>query len=75
MQRGRRGQPVRAGHLHVEQGDVRRGAVGRLDHLAAVADRPHDLDVPLEIEHRGQRAADQRLVVGQQHPDHPRASA
>src|SRR6187200_3406502 len=35
-------------------------------------DLGHDLDVGLQPEHRRQRPAHQRLVVGQQHPDHPR---
>ena len=37
--------------------------------LVAVAHLGHHLEVGLEAEQRGQRAADQRLVVGEQQPD------
>ena len=43
---------------------------GRGDHLVAAADRRHDLEVLLQREQRGQRAADQLLVVGEQQADH-----
>ena len=42
---------------------------GRGDHLVAPADLGDDLEVGLQVEQRGQRAADQRLVVGEQQPD------
>ena len=66
---GGRGDAVEPGHLDVEQGDV--GVVledGRYDGVAA-ADLGDHLEVGLEAEQRGQRATDQRLVVGQQEPD------
>ena len=69
----RRGlQPVGAGHLDVQQGDV--GALlqrGRED-LVAARHLGHDLDVGLQREQAGKRAADHGLVLGEQHPDHPR---
>ena len=40
-----------------------------LDHRVAGADLGDHLEVGLEAEQRGQRAAHQRLVVGEQQPD------
>ena len=48
---------------------------GGVDHLVAATDLGHDLEVGLEVEQRGQRATDERLVVGEQHPDHGRATS
>ena len=50
---------------------------GRCSRTAATtasprADLGDDLEVRLEAEQRGERAADERLVVGQQQPDHGR---
>ena len=41
----------------------------QLDHLVPAADLGHDLQVGLQGEQRGQRAADQRLVIGEQQAD------
>ena len=38
-------------------------------HLVAAADLGDHLEVGLEVEQRGERAAHQRLVVGEQQPD------
>ena len=51
-----------------------RGA-GGVDHLVAATDLRHDLEVGLEVEQRGQRATHERLVVGEQQPDHGRATS
>ena len=60
-------QAVAAGHLDVEQRDVRGDPQRGRDDLAAGADLGDHLDVGLQPEHRGQRPADHRLVVGEQH--------
>ena len=66
-----RGQAVEPGHLDVEQRDVRPVATrGGHDDLVAAADLGDDLEVVLELEQRGERGAHQRLVVGEQQPDH-----
>ena len=63
-------EAVPAGHLDVQQRhvDVVRGRRGH--HFRARSDLGHDLDVGLQPQHRRQRPPYQRLVVGQQHPDH-----
>ena len=67
--------PSRPGHLDVEQGHVRVVLEDGRDHLVAGADLGDHLEVGLEAEQRGQRAAHQRLVVGEQQPDrHPRTT-
>ena len=66
---GGRRDAVEPGHLDVEQGHV--GVVledGGYDGVTG-ADLGDHLEVGLEGEQRGQRAADQRLVVGEQEPD------
>ena len=74
-QRGGRGQPVHAGHLDVEQGDVRLGRERGRDDLVAPPDLGHDLEVVLEVEQCRECRADERLVVGQQEPDHGSTTA
>ena len=66
---GGRGDAVEAGHLDVEQGDVGPVLEHGREHGVAGADLGDDLEVGLEAEQRGQRAADQGLVVGEQQPD------
>ena len=68
-ERGRGGQAVEARHLDVEQRDVGMLVPRGRHHLVAAPDLRHDLEVVLEFEQRGERRADQRLVVGEQHPD------
>jgi hypothetical protein len=64
-------ETVAAGHLDVEERDVRGGLQSGGHHLGARTDLRHHLDVGLQAEHRGQRPPDERLVVGEQHLDHP----
>ncbi len=64
------GQAVHAGHLDVQQRDVRIGGQRGGDDLVAAADLGDDGEVVLEFEQGDQRGADQRLVVGDQQPDH-----
>src|SRR5690606_39142711 len=62
-------EPVQPGHLQVEQRDV--GLVaqrGRERLVPGAGDRDH-LEVVLQREQRRDGVADQRLVVGEQHPD------
>ena len=66
---------VQARHLDVEQGHVGAGPPGLGDDLVAPADLGDHLEVGLEVEQRGQRAPDQRLVVGEQQPDRRRCDA
>ena len=66
---GGRLDAVEPGHLDVEQGDVGAVLAGGRDDLVAAADLGDHLEVGLEVEQRGQRAADQGLVVGEQEPD------
>ncbi len=72
---GRGREPVHARHLDVEQRDVGPLAHRRCDHLVAAPDLRHDVEVVLEFEQRGQGGADERLVVGEQQPDHASTSA
>src|SRR5690606_207495 len=60
-------QPVHAGHLDVQHGHVRPVLQHRVQHLVAPAHLGDDLDAVLQVEQRGERAADEVLVVGQQH--------
>ena len=65
--RWRRCRPARASRRRAgRRRPVRRG---RGDHLVAAAHLGHHLEVGLEVEQRGQRAAHERLVVGEQQPD------
>ena len=60
-------------HLDVDQGDVRAVPGGERDRLLSVSRLADDLDVVLGLQQRPDAAADQRLVVSQQDPDHARA--
>ena len=65
--------PSRPGHLDVEQRDVRPSARrAAATHLVAALDLGDDLDVALEREQARERAADHRLVLGDQDADHAR---
>ena len=64
--------PVHAGHLDVEEGDVGVRLARGGDHLVAAADLGHDGHVRFEVEQGGERAADEGLVVGEQEPDRHR---
>ena len=65
---------VHARHLDVQQRHVR-----RCSRAAATTSSPADLrdhrQVGLQVEQRGERAPHQRLVVGQQQPDHRTATS
>src|SRR5580704_15431169 len=63
------GEAVHAGHLYVEQRDVRLAGQRRRRHLVATAYLGDDLDVVLERQQRRQGLADHLLVFGDQHPD------
>ena len=62
-------------HLNVHQGDVRAVLGGQGDRLPPVGGLGDHLDVVFRFEQRPDAAADQRLVVGQQDPDHDGARA
>ena len=66
----RRLQPVEPGHADVHQHDVGLQLLGEPDRAMAVLRLGGDLDVVLGLEDHAQAAADQALVVGDQHPDH-----
>src|SRR5579872_2015479 len=70
MEIRRRRDAVTAGHLDVEQRHVRPGFQRRRQHLVAPTHFGYDLEVILQREQRGQRAAYQRLVLRQQYPHH-----
>ena len=67
LARGR--EAVHPGHLDVQQGHVDVVLGGGPDHLVAPADLGDDLHVGLEGQQRGERLADQGLVVGEEKPD------
>ena len=67
-------EPVEPRHLDVEQGDVRARGERRGHHLIAARALRDDVDVVLEREQRGERAADHPLVLGDQHADHAAAA-
>src|SRR5207245_9343315 len=58
------GEPVLALHLAVEQRNVGIGLDSRLDHAVTAVDLGDDLNVVLDREQRGKRAADHGLVLG-----------
>ena len=64
-----------AGHLDVEQAHLGSRGAGGGDHLVAATDLGDDLEVGLEVEQRGERATHERLVVGEQQPDHGSATS
>ncbi|GIE72882.1 hypothetical protein Apa02nite_089900 [Actinoplanes palleronii] len=61
---------VDARHPDVEENDVGPMLPGQRDSVVAVARLGHDLEVVLGVEQSSEAAADQRLVVDQQDPDH-----
>ena len=62
--------PSAAGHLDVQQRHVGPVLAGGLDDGVAAADLGDDLEVLLQLEQRPQGAADERLVLGDEHADH-----
>ena len=70
MEECRRLEPVEPGHLDVEQGDVGLRGQRRGHHLVAARALGDDVDVLLEREQGGERAADHPLVLGDQDVDH-----
>jgi hypothetical protein len=65
-----RGEAVGARHPDVHQDDGRALGPGQRDRLLAVDRLAHYLDVVRRLEQHPEAGPDQRLVVGQQHPDH-----
>lgn len=61
---------VHDGHLDVDESDVGQPLLGEREALLAVGGLGHHLDVVLEVEQRAEAAADERLVIDQQDPDH-----
>ena len=57
---------VGSGHFDVEQADLRAGFAGGVDHLVASADLGDDLEIGFEVEQCGERAPNERLVVGEE---------
>jgi hypothetical protein len=68
-------QPTHDRHVQVQQDDVGAGAGDGVEHLAAVRARGHDLDAVGLAEQVDERVADQRVVVGDEHPDAGHASS
>ncbi len=66
----RRLDPVGARHADVHQDDVGREARGEPRRLLAVLGLADDLEVGLALEDDAEAAADERLVVREQDPDH-----
>jgi hypothetical protein len=66
--------PVDARHPDVHEHDVGRCAQRRLERLGAVRGLADHRDVVLALEDRPEPAPHQRLVVGEQDPDHGAAS-
>ena len=64
------GNAVHLGHPHVHEDEVRRQLCRGLDRCPAVRDLADHLEVRLRAQHHAEPAADQGLVVGDQHPDH-----
>jgi len=67
--------PVKHRHLDVHQRDVRAVLGGQRDRLLPVGGLGDHLDVILRLQQRPDTAADQRLVVSEQDPDHAGARA
>ena len=63
-------EAVESRHLDVEQGDVGADLEGRGHDLVAAGDVRDDLEIKLEAQQRDDRAADERLVLGDEDPDH-----
>lgn len=60
-------------HLEIEEDHVGTAASGQLERLAAVARQASDLDAFVGIEQRGGALTHQPMVIGNEHPDRPRA--
>src|SRR5690606_19849089 len=58
------------GQLDVDERDVGEVLAGQREGLPSVGGLGHDLDVVLQVDERPESAADERLVVDQQDPDH-----
>ncbi|TXS57398.1 histidine kinase [Streptomyces sp. t39] len=71
----RRFDPVQHGHPDVHHHHVRPQALGQGDGLRPVARLPGHLDARRVRDHHLQGGADQRLVVGEHHPDRRRVPA
>jgi hypothetical protein len=67
---GSRLESAHAGHLDVEQRYVGPDRGGGRNHLIAAGSLRDDLEVGLQPEQTGQRAAHQSLVLGDQDADH-----
>ena len=61
---------VEAGHLEVEQADIRFQPERLCERIRPVLALGDDVDVRLQPQQGCERGADHRLVVGEQHPDH-----
>ena len=59
---------VHSGHSNVEQTNVRPQPPGKFDRLVPVAALANDFDVRLVVQYHAESGADQRLIVGDQHP-------
>ena len=62
-------EAVHLRHLHVEEHELRRVILDRRDGLLAVAALPHDFDVGLAREQRGQALTRERLIVDDERLD------
>ena len=62
------GDPVEHRHVQVHQDDVGAQRGDPVQRRGAVAGLPDDLDLGAHLQQRGQRLAEQRLVVDEQHP-------
>jgi hypothetical protein len=68
-------EAVQHRHLNVHQRDVRAVLGGQPHRLQPVGGLGGHLDVVFGVQQRADAAADQRLVISQQHPDHDGARA
>ncbi len=68
-------EPVHPGHPDVHQHDVGDELHGAAEGGLAVVGLAHHLDVRLGVEQRPKARPDQRLVVGEQDPDHAAPSS
>jgi len=63
-----------AGHAAVKQRDIRLIPAGQLDGLAGVGGHSYQLQGGVAKDKFGQRAQEQRVVVGHEHPATPRTA-
>src|SRR5690606_41766414 len=61
---------VHDGHLDVDESDIGQQLPDERQAFLAVGGLGHHLDVVLEVEQRTETAADERLVIDQDNPDH-----